>query len=214
MRITMHQTIGQTISRVVLVLCAGAAVSLAGCSSAKKAAGPASYDFGPAAGVSTAPAKPLAAVVVPDATGPVMLDSERMHYRLHYDNPLQSRYYANSRWNSTPLELLTQRFKTRMAQAGTKVLAGTDAAAGVPILRMELDDFSHHFTSPSNSVGQVRLRASLFSGHKLIDQKVFESTTVAASADAAGGAQALTVATDALAADVIAWTATLPVAPR
>jgi cholesterol transport system auxiliary component len=56
----------------------------------------------------------------------------------------------------------------------------------------------------------VVLRASLFQGHKLIDQKTFARKTAAASADAAGGARALAASTDAIAADIVAWLATLP----
>ena len=54
------------------------------------------------------------------------------------------------------------------------------------------------------------LRASLFNQHKLIDQKTFSRQIPAASNDAAGGARALAAATDAVAADINAWLATLP----
>ena len=169
-----------------------------------------SFDFGPAplaASPGTAPAFP---VVVTDVTGSAALDSERMYYRLNYADPLQARSYAHSRWTVTPLQMVTQRLKTRIAQSGAKVLTTTDASTGVAILRTEIDDFSHSFDSQAQSHGTLVLRASLFHGHKLVDQKIFSRKTAATSADAAGGARALATSTDAVAADLVAWLATLP----
>jgi len=188
-----------------------ASLTLAGCASEKPASN-ISFDFGSAAASSPA-ATPAAlpALVVTDATGSPALDSERMYYRLNYADALQARTYANSRWSATPLQMVSQRIKSRIAQSGAKVLGVTDAAAGVPILRLEVDEFSHVFDSEAQSAGQLILRASLFQGHKLIDQKTFNRKTPAASANAAGGARALAASTDAVAADVIAWLATLPV---
>ncbi|HEX9171528.1 MAG TPA: ABC-type transport auxiliary lipoprotein family protein [Telluria sp.] len=190
-----------------------AAALLAGCSTNKAGPTNSSFDFGPAAGMPAAPqarSNPsLTALVVSDVTGPAALDSERMYYRLNYANATEARTYAQSRWSSNPLQMMTQRFKTRLSQAGMKVLSTTDAAAGIPILRVDVDDFVHGFSSASQSQGQVLLRASLFDGHTLIDQKTFSRSTTASSADAAGGARALAASTDAVAADIAAWLATL-----
>ena len=91
--------------------------------------------------------------MITDVTGNAAFDSERMFYRLNYADPLQARSYANSRWSSTPLQMLTQRFKSRTAQAGLKVLSATDASNGVPLLRIDLDDFTHSFDSTTSSYG-------------------------------------------------------------
>jgi cholesterol transport system auxiliary component len=104
--------------------------------------------------------------------------------------------------------MLTQRLKARVSQAGVKVLSATDASNGVPLLRIDLDDFTHTFDSATSSYGQVVLRASLFQGRTLIDQRTFNHKVNASSADAAGGARALAQATDALSADMIGWLAT------
>ena len=104
--------------------------------------------------------------------------------------------------------MLTQRFKSRVAQAGVKVLSATDASNGVPLLRIDLDDFTHTFDSTTKSYGQLVLRASLFQGHALVDQRTFSRKVDAASVDAGGGARALAQATDAVAADMIGWLAT------
>ena len=176
------------------------------------------YDFGPLPQPSQqqqqqqqpAAGNRIGAIIVADAVGPASLDSERMQYRLLYADARQSRPYAYNQWTSTPLQLLTQRMKARIAQAGVKVLSTTDSAASVNLLRIEVDDFVQNFETPTQSSGRINLRASVFRSHRLIDQKTFTRSAPAPSADAAGGASALADATDALAADVLAWLAALP----
>ena len=210
MRTTVNHTMNQTFRRLALAAALGTAALLAGCSSPSKTPGNSTYDFGPApAAAPTQAAAPMGVLVVTDVTGVAALDSERMFYRLAYADPLRARSYSNSRWANTPLSMVTQRIKSRLSQSGVKVLATTDASVGMPILRMEIDDFTHTFDSASQSYGHLVLRASLFHGHKLIDQRVFNQKTSAASLDAAGGARALADSTDAAAAGMIAWLATL-----
>jgi cholesterol transport system auxiliary component len=198
--------------RIMIAAALAAAVQLAGCASSKGTPNT-TYDFGPTRPSATATATPsgsLAALVVTDVTGSTSYDSERIFYRLNYADPLQARSYANSRWAATPLQMVTQRFKTRLAQTGMKVLSTTDATTGVAILRVDVDDFIHTFTGVAQSEGEVAVRASLFQGHTLVDQKSFRRSTPAATADAAGGATALAASTDKVAADIVAWLAALP----
>ena len=190
-------------------------VTLAGCASGGKSPQNVTYDFGSPAQAAATPAPVAArlpALVVTDVTGNPAFDSERMYYRLNYADPLQARPYANNRWTTTPLQLLTQRFKSRVGQAGIKVLSPTDASTGVPLLRIDLDDFTQTFDSTSASYGQLIVRASLFQGRTLVDQRTFSRKVDASTADASGGARALAQATDAVAADMIGWlgTAQLP----
>ncbi len=209
MRTNVNQLLPVRLNRFLLAIGAGTTMLLAGCAG-DKPPGTTTFDFGPAVvAAAAAPARaPIEAIVVSDATGHAALDSERMYYRLSYDDPLQARAYANSRWSATPLQMVTQRLKSRLAQAGAKVLSVTDASAGVPILRIELDDFTHNFESASASHGQLVARVSLFQGRRLVDQKTFSRKTEA-GASAAGGARALAASTDAVALDVNAWLATL-----
>ena len=186
---------------------ASTAILLGACAS--KGPTTAQYDFGPLPAAAAALAAPVA-IIIADVSGPASLDSERMHYRLLYADARQSRPYAYNQWTSTPLQLLTQRMKARIAQAGVKVLSTTDAAASTNLLRMEVEDFAQNFDSAASSSGVVRLRASVFRSHKLVDQKTFTRSAPAPSADAAGGARALADAADAVAADVLAWLAALP----
>lgn len=194
------------------IIAAALALILSGCAS-QKSQPTTQFDFGPAAPAhapSQAPAQGAPGpMVVTDVTGSSALDSERMFYRLSYADPLQARTYANSRWTASPLQLLTQRFKTRLAQSGARVLSETDAATGIPLLRIDVDDFVQDFGGVSQSTGVVAVRASVFQGHVLVDQRSFRQAIVAPSADAAGGARALAASTDAIATDIVAWLGTL-----
>lgn len=164
------------------------------------------YDFGPlSAAPAASPSASALVVVLADPTGPSWLDEQRMYYRLLYADPLQTRAYAAQQWNATPLQLLGQRLRARLAQSGVKVLTPTDAAAGTLLLRIEVDDFSQSFDAPASSSGQLALRASLFRGHRLLDQRAFRRAVPAGRADAAGGARALGAAADAVAADLLDW---------
>jgi cholesterol transport system auxiliary component len=190
--------------RLIAVLAAGALL-LAGCAS-QKGEPTTQFDFGPALPAAAPAAQPsLGAIVVSDATGSGALDNERMLYRLSYADALQARAYANSRWTATPLQMLTQRLRTRIAQAGAKVLTENDVSTGVPIMRIDVDEFSHNFSGVAQSEGLITLRASVFQGHVLVDQRSFTRSTPAGTPDAAGGARALAASTDAIAGDIVAW---------
>ncbi|GAB3438012.1 PqiC family protein [Massilia solisilvae] len=195
------------------LLIASIALLLAACAS-QKGASTTLFDLGPAAPRSATIDAPMSAVVVSEATGSAALESERMFYRLNYADAMQARAYANSRWSTNPLEMVTQRVKTRLAQTGVKVLQPTDSSTGVPILRVEVDDFTHAFDSASQSRGQVVVRASLFRDHVLLDQQTFSRSTPAPAANASGGANALAASTDAVADDIAAWLARVNHATR
>jgi cholesterol transport system auxiliary component len=201
-----------------LIVLAAAGFLMAGCAS-QKGEPTTQFDFGPAVPVPTlqttaASTSALGAIVVTDVTGSSALDSERMFYRLSYADPLQARSYANSRWTANPLQMMTQRLKTRIGQSGAKVLSETDASNGIPILRIDVDEFIHNFSGAAQSEGQVALRASVFKGHVLVDQRSFARTTAAGTADAAGGARALAASTDAIAADIVTWLGSLNLGHR
>lgn len=203
----MRTAVNSHTSRFTAAIAVSCVLLLAGCASSERPQNTV-YDFGAPSlrpfTPATPPAAPLA-VVVMDVTGPSGLDTERMFYRLNYADAQQARTYASSRWSATPTNLVTTRIKTRLSQAHMKVLSATDAANGVPILRIEIDDFVHAFQNAGQSEGRIMLRASVFNEHRLIDQRSFERAMPAASQDAAGGAAALAASTDGLADDIGAW---------
>ncbi|MEO8408568.1 MAG: ABC-type transport auxiliary lipoprotein family protein, partial [Oxalobacteraceae bacterium] len=141
---------------------------------------------------------------------PTALNNPSMLYRLAYVNDLQARSYAGSRWSMPPAQLLEQRLKARLAQAGTVVLSGREGANTLPVLRIDVDELMQNFSSPQQSQAQLALRATLFNGRTLLASKSFRQLAPAASADAAGGARAMADASDALIDELIAWLAALP----
>jgi cholesterol transport system auxiliary component len=185
------------------------AAALAGCGIAPKAERSSQFDLGVAASpVQDLPALPP--VSIAEISTPNWLDRPLMYYRLNYDDPLQLRTYANSRWTMSPSQLISQRIKQRITQAGGVALALTDGANTVPVLRIEADDFSQVFDAPDKSASRIVLRASVYRGRALLGQKTVARSVPALTADAAGGAQAQAAATDAAARDLILWLATLP----
>jgi cholesterol transport system auxiliary component len=184
---------------------------LAGCGIAPKAERASQFDLGAmsaASGRQDLPALPP--VSIADVSTPNWLDRPLMFYRLNYDDPLQPRPYASSRWTMAPAQMIAQRLKQRITQAGGVALAASDGANNVPVVRIEADDFSQVFDAPDRSAGQIALRASVYQGRRLLGQKTVTHSVPARTADATGGARALSEATDAAARDLILWMATLP----
>jgi cholesterol transport system auxiliary component len=190
------------LTRIIVV---AAAILLAACAGRRTVQGV--FDLGPLPSASATAGAALPPVSLADLEAPAWLATQAMHYRLGYANAQQLQRYASSRWTMAPPALLAQRLKSRIAQAGGVVLSAQDGAAQVPVLRLDLDDFTQVFTTPDQSHAQIALRASLFNGRALVAQKNFAHTMPAPSADAEGGAAAMAAASDAVIADIIAWLA-------
>jgi cholesterol transport system auxiliary component len=193
------------LSRLLLLYTLLAAAILAGCASRPT---PALFDFGPLPSAITP--QPLPPISLADTEAPAWVDSNAMFYRLGYANARQPRPYAGSRWAMTPPQLLNQRLKARIAQAGGVALSITDGVGNVPLLRTDIDEFIQNFSDATHSSGRVVLRASVLNGRTLLAQKSFMRQVPASSADAAGGAKALAEASDAVITDLMTWLAGLP----
>ncbi len=158
------------------------------------------YDFGlPAASrpvLLGGQNRALAQVLV---TAPNWMDTTQLHYRLAYANAARPAAYAQTRWVSTPSNLIEARLKER-AVAGGVLLGGSGSA-----LRVELDEFSQVFDAEKTSRAVLRARASLASGRDVTAQKAFLIEVPAATPDGPGGALALGAAANRLVDDVLAW---------
>ena len=109
------------------------------------------------------------------------------------------------------MNLFDARLRNAAAARGQVVgYAGQE----VPMLRVELVDFSQVFDQPGASRGVVRLRATVFKSREVVDQRVVQADAPAPSADAAGGVAALTQASDRAIGEVLDWVAGLPLAAR
>lgn len=176
-------------------------VLAAGCAGTPAAISDIRYDLGPpnpAASAGTLPA-----VKVLDVTAPENLDSDKLIYRLSYADAQQTASYANSHWTMAPSQLLTQRLRGALSSRGT-VLTGADGVHA-PVLKVDLSQFEQVFDSQSESHAAVTARATLTQNGKVIGQRTFIARAPSSSADAAGGAQALSAASDDLVAQISAW---------
>jgi cholesterol transport system auxiliary component len=179
------------------------------------------YDFGPGA-TQPVPANrmaPLQPLLLADVQAAAALDSNALLYRLAYADARQLRPYAQARWSMPPAQLLRQRLRELLGQRRSVLSATDPVPPGTLVLRLELEEFSHLFSTAQASAGLLRVRATLGrSGTpaKLLAQTSFVQQQPSASADAAGGALALAQATDALQPQLEAWlqqVATAEVAP-
>ena len=179
------------------------------------------YDFGPGALVAQAgDARPvLAPVALTDIEAAGRADtSNAVLYRLAYTDARQLRPYQSARWSQPPTQLLQQALRARLGERRA-VLRADDAqgaartggtSGSLPdILRVDLEEFSQVFNSPTDSVGLLRLRATLVeptaAGEKLLGQRVFTVQKPAATADAAGGTHALAEAADQATQEIAQW---------
>lgn len=199
----------------------GSLLLLAGCAAVPQApARPVFYDFGPGwmdALPAASTQAPLSPLVLADVQGAGQADaSTAVQYRLAYADARQLHSYQLARWNLPPAQLLEQTLRSTLGQRRA-VLRATDARAAAPgatgvrpaVLRVQLEEFSQVFTSAADSVGLVRVRATVVvpsaSGDQLLGQRVFTVQQPAASADAAGGTHALAEAASLVVQDIAQW---------
>ena len=201
----------------------------AGCSVVDKPTRATMYDFGPGELSTSAAALPSAGAPAPAlpplaiadiATSGGALDNQAVLYRLGYTDAQQLRPYSQARWSMPPAQLVRQRMRERLSQQRVVLNAREGVAlnrsqnANLPMLRLELEEFSQLFSAPDASVGLVRLHATLVeitpAGEKLVAQRNLSVQRPATSADAAGGVRALTAATNAAIDELDQWLRQFP----
>ncbi len=195
---------------------------LAGCSSiVDKPVRATLYDFGPGqVAASTAQQATRPPLVLADVEAAGALDGSAVLYRLGYVDDHQLRPYSQARWSAPPPQLVRQRLREQLGRERMVLNPGEGAGlarsgGALPrALRIELEEFSHLFQSPTQSVGLLRLRATLLEntagGEKLLAQRNVVIQRPAPSADAPGGVRALTAAVDAAAEELVQWLAQVP----
>lgn len=181
------------------------------------------YDFGPGPVTQVqrpAPVPTRPALVLADVEAAVTLEGSALLYRLGYVDDHQLRPYAQARWGAPPPQLVRQRLRERIGRDRVVLNPGEGAALArtggkAPhVLRIELEEFSHFFRSPTESFGLLRLRATLLEntpgGEQVLSQRKVVIQRPAPGADASGGARALTAAVDAAADELMQWLAQHP----
>ena len=179
------------------------------------------YDFGvplqaapKPAGAAVANSKaplvlaPVKAVGVPDGSAAIV-------YRLAYADGRELRPYTQARWTVPVVQLVQQSLRAELSRHRAVMLDADGAmqaleqGASPAMLRIEVEEFSHVFTSATASVGLLRIRATLTEitekGELWRAQQVFSVQTPAASADAAGGTAAMAASSDEAGRQLDAW---------
>lgn len=197
-------------------------IFLAGCSALPQPPSrPALYDFGPGPALQAAErrAPQLPPLTLDDIEAPGVTEgSNAVLYRLAYADARQLRPYSQARWSQPPALLFHQRLREQLGQRRAILRPDNGAALArnpelggrlPPVLRVELEEFSHIFTSATDSAGVVRVRATVVDllpeGETLRGQQVFTVRTPARTADAPGGVAALAQASTQVADEVAAW---------
>jgi cholesterol transport system auxiliary component len=200
-----------------LLIAGSLSALLIGCATPDKPVRAMLYDFGPGATVTQPAVAALAPVVLADIEASGALDGAAFLYRLAYADEHQLRPYAQARWSAPPPQLIRQRLREQLGRE-RPVLDLSESAAlarsggAMPrVLRIDLEEFSHLFESQTQSFGVVRLRVTLMenttAGERLVAQRSIVVRQPARTADAAGGARALTAACDAAAEEIRQWLA-------
>ena len=203
------------------VFCLISVLALAtGCSVIDKPTRATTYDFGPGElstqALASPPVPALSPLAIADiATSGGALENQAVLYRLGYVDAQQLRPYSQARWTMPPAQLVRQRMRDRLSQqrvvlnAREGVALNRSQTASLPMLRLELEEFSQLFSAPDASVGLIRLHATLVeitpAGERLVGQRSIVVQRPASSADAPGGVRALTEATDAAIDEIEQW---------
>jgi len=166
----------------------------------------ANYDFGPPPEGRQA-ARLRHALLVHDVSAPAWLDSPFIYYRLEYQDATRPQAYADSRWVSSPAELLTNRLRRQLVASGGGIIQPGDDARVRYALRVDLEEFIQVFDTPGKSRAVVRFRASVIGNRSLTAQRGFSVERPAKTPDAEGGVRALIGASDEAVDQLIGWTA-------
>ena len=113
-----------------------------------------------------------------------------------------------SAWSASPAALITDRIYSRFAAASQGAVGPGFSAQSDYTVRLELEDFSQHFTAQNESRVFLKARASLLSSveRRLLAQRQFEFTRPA-EPNAPGAVKSLTEAVDAFTDELVRWTA-------
>jgi cholesterol transport system auxiliary component len=151
------------------------------------------YDFG----LSEDKAKFNSLVPILDITSIEPLNSTHIRYRLNHENPSRVFNYTESRWSTTPAELLAQVIKTH-----------TDKPSLLNCnLSIELDAFDHVYDSLNSSHGVALIRVTLQQKKTRVQlaTQTFKHQVPANLHNAQGGVAALNHAGLEVLNQAIAW---------
>lgn len=171
---------------------------LSACLSANRA-GPeiAVYDFG----LNPASTHIDSKVDIGGVTAIDAIDHRRMRYRLNYKNPAQVFTYTQSRWASSPADLLAAKLRS---------IANTPGASNCS-LKLQIEIFDHILETPNTGNGVIRLHASLSEkkSRQIVASHQIQESAPAPSADGKGGVMALNQASTKAIVKALEWANTV-----
>ncbi|HSR01986.1 MAG TPA: hypothetical protein VLM20_04270 [Methylophilaceae bacterium] len=126
------------------------------------------------------------------------LEHHKIRYRLNYLNPSRVYFYTESRWATTPSDLLSSR---------ASQLIKFTRITGNCTLKLKIEAFDHVFHTSQNSDGVVQLNALILDkrSHRPVARELFTKSFASASSDAKGGVAALKLASDTALREVVDW---------
>lgn len=167
---------------------------LTACLSANKAGlESAVYDFGLNAEATRIDSK----VDIGQVTAIDAIDHRRIRYRLNYKNPAQVFTYTQSRWASSPADLLAAKLRS---------IASTSSSSNCS-LKLQIESFDHMLETPTTGMGVVRLHVSLSEkkSRQVVASQQIQGSAPAPSADGEGGVMALDQASTKAIVKALEW---------
>lgn len=157
----------------------------------------ATYDFGLS---TSSESNQLVTSKIPldEITAAEGINHNRIRYRLNYVNPSRVFFYSESRWVSTPAELLTGKLSALTSVAVQPANCS---------LRLKIEAFDHVFESANISHGIVQLHIALIEkkSKRIISNQLISESAAAASPNAQGGTAALQTASRNALVKAINW---------
>lgn len=190
----------KTTIRKILPILAGVLIanSLLGCVSVNKPKQSlVIYDFGLSVS-EEGHSSIISTILLEKPTAADALNHNKIRYRLNYQNPSRVFFYSESRWTTTPPELLS----SKISQMVNFTKMPTNCS-----LKLKIEAFDHVFNTKENSVGVVQLSALVIdrSTQKAIASQLITEEVPSVSPDAQGGAAALQQATETALHKAIEW---------
>lgn len=126
------------------------------------------------------------------------LNQNTIRYRLNYQNPSRVFFYTESRWATTPSELLASTLSKSVNLPNPPKNCS---------LKIQIEAFDHVFQTETKSEGTVQLSALLVDkkSQMIISSQHTTESVMALSPNAKGGAMALQQASEIALKKVINW---------
>jgi cholesterol transport system auxiliary component len=126
------------------------------------------------------------------------LNHNKIRYRLNYQNPSRVFFYSESRWATTPSELLF----SKVSQMVNFERMPTNCS-----LKLKIEAFDHVFQTTADSDGIAQLSVSIIekSFQKVVASQLITEKVTASSPDAQGGAAAIQHASEKALKKAIEW---------